>query len=113
MTSYKDKDVIVVEEKCNIYTVCQMEYGLFKIIMDYLNVRELLMVTESCLTKQLSQNNNNLLYWLYGKHLIINTKKLFNLYCRYKSEFPQGKHYRDRVPTPFVCACELGRMDIW
>ena len=95
MTSYEDKDVIVAEEKCNIYTVCQMEYGLFKIIMDYLNVRELLMVKESCLTKQLSQNNNNLLYWLYGKHLIINTKKLFDLYCRYKIEFPQGKYYRD------------------
>ena len=74
MTSYKDKDVIVVEEKCNIYTVCQMEYGLFKIIMDYLNVRELLMVKESCFTKQLSQHNNNLLYWTYGKQLIINTK---------------------------------------
>ena len=36
---------------------------------------------------------------------------LYKLIERYRIEFPRGTSYRIGIPTPFVCACEHGRMD--
>ncbi len=107
----EDEDLIVEEEPCtNIYSVCDV-LGLFKKIVDYLNVHERLKVKESCFTKQLSQKNGRLSYWLYGNDLIYNTKILFDLYRRYERKFPRGTELTaGQIPTLFICACEHGRM---
>ena len=45
--------------------------------------------------------------------MIAKPKILFELYRRYKREFPRATIIwrRDKIPTPFICACEHGRMD--
>ena len=102
----EDEDLIAEEEpRTNIYSVCVV-LGLFKKIVDYLNVHERLKVKESCFTKQLSQKNGRLSYWLYGKDLIYNTKTLFDLYRRYERKLLTA----GRIPTFFIFACQRGRM---
>ena len=44
--------------------------------------------------------------------MIHNPKQLYLLYKRYKNEFPESSSdYNDEIPTPFICACEKGRMN--
>ena len=58
------------------------------------------------------KNNDNPLFHNYINDFIAKTKILFELYRRYKREFPLGSIFRHRgSPTPFVCACEQERMD--
>ena len=82
-----------------------------------LDVKSLLKVLESCLVKRLcvlfnSQDfvrvRHEALALDYSGHrciteMIHNPKQLYLLYKRYKNEFPDG--------TPFVCACEKGRVE--
>ena len=58
-------------------------------------------------------NDNDPLFHNYINNFIAKTKILFELYLRYKREFPRGTGYGrgDEIPTPIVCACEHGRMD--
>ena len=83
----------------------------------YLDVKSLLKVVESSLVKQLcvvfnsldfvGVRNDALAFDYSGRRriteMIHNPKQLYLLYKRYKNEFPRG--------TPFVCACEKGRVD--
>ena len=82
-----------------------------------LDVKSLLKVLESCLVKRLcvlfnSQDfvrvRHEALAFDYSGNrciteMIHNPKQLYLLYKRYKNEFPRG--------TPFVCACEKGRVE--
>jgi len=82
-----------------------------------LDVKSLLKVVESCLVKRLcvlfnSQDfvrvRHEALAYDYSGHrciteMIHNPKQLYLLYKRYKNEFPDG--------TPFVCACQYGRVE--
>lgn len=42
---------------------------------------------------------------------LANCKQLYLLIERYQEEFPSGTYYRDKIPTPIVCACQHGRME--
>ena len=91
--------------------------GILTKIFMCLDVKSLLKVLESCLVKQLCVLFNSLdfvrvrheaLAFDYSGHrciteMIHNPKQLYLLYKRYKNEFPRG--------TPFVCACEKGRVE--
>ena len=82
-----------------------------------LDVKSLLKVLESCLVKRLCVLFNSqyfvrvrheALAFDYSGHrciteMIHNPKQLYLLYKRYKNEFPDG--------TPFVSACEKGRVE--
>ena len=91
--------------------------GIMTKIFMCLDVKSLLKVLESCLVKRLcvlfnSQDfvrvRHEALAFDYSGHrciteMIHNPKQLYLLYKRYKNEFPRG--------TPFVCACEKGRVE--
>ena len=91
--------------------------GIMTKIFMCLDVKSLLKVLESCLVKRLcvlfnSQDfvrlRHEALAFDYSGHrciteMIHNPKQLYLLYKRYKNEFPRG--------TPFVCACEEGRVE--
>ena len=91
--------------------------GIMTKIFMYLDVKSLLKVVESSLVKQLCVvfnsldfvrvRNDALAFDYSGRRriteMIHNPKQLYLLYKRYKTEFPHG--------TPFVCACEKGRVD--
>ena len=91
--------------------------GIMTKIFMCLDVKSLLKVLESCLVKRLcvlfnSQDfvrvRHEALAFDYSGHrciteMIHNPKQLYLLYKRYKNEFPDG--------TPFVCACEKGRVE--
>ena len=91
--------------------------GIMTKIFMCLDVKSLLRVVESCLVKQLCVvfnspdfirvRNDALAFDYSGRRriteMIHNPKQLYLLYKRYKTEFPRG--------TPFVCACEKGRVD--
>ena len=91
--------------------------GIMTKIFMCLDVKSLLKVLESCLVKRLcvlfnSQDfvrvRHEALAVDYSGHrciteMIHNPKQLYLLYKRYKNEFPYG--------TPFVCACEKGRVE--
>ena len=91
--------------------------GIMTKIFMCLDVKSLLKVLESCLVKRLCVLFNSLdfvrvrheaLAVDYSGHrciteMIHNPKQLYLLYKRYKNEFPRG--------TPFVCACEKGRVE--
>ena len=38
-------------------------------------------------------------------------RRLYLLIERYQREFPRGTLWTSRIPTPFVCACQHGRLD--
>ena len=91
--------------------------GIVTKIFMCLDVKSLLKVLESCLVKRLcvlfnSQDfvrvRHEALAYDYSGHrciteMIHNPKQLYLLYKRYKNEFPRG--------TPFVCACQYGRVE--
>ena len=91
--------------------------GIMTKIFMCLDVKSLLKVLESCLVKRLCVLFNSqdfvrvrhaALAFDYSGHrciteMIHNPKQLYLLYKRYKNEFPRG--------TPFVCACEKGRVE--
>ena len=91
--------------------------GIMTKIFMCLDVKSLLKVLESCLVKRLCVLFNSqdfvrvrhaALAFDYSGHrciteMIHNPKQLYLLYKRYKNEFPDG--------TPFVCACEKGRVE--
>ena len=91
--------------------------GIMTKIFMCLDVKSLLKVLDSCLVKRLcvlfnSQDfvrvRHEALAFDYSRHrciteMIHNPKQLYLLYKRYKNEFPRG--------TPFVCACEKGRVE--
>ena len=91
--------------------------GIMTKIFMCLDVKSLLKVLESCLVKRLcvlfnSQDfvrvRHEALAVDYSGNrciteMIHNPKQLYLLYKRYKNEFPDG--------TPFVCACEEGRVE--
>ena len=91
--------------------------GIMTKIFMCLDVKSLLKVLESCLVKRLCVLFNSqdfvrvrhaALAFDYSGHrciteMIHNPKQLYLLYKRYKNEFPRG--------TPFVCACEEGRVE--
>ena len=91
--------------------------GIMTRIFMCLDVKSLLKVLESCLVKRLCVLFNSqdfvrvrhvALAFDYSGHrciteMIHNPKQLYLLYKRYKNEFPDG--------TPFVCACEKGRVE--
>ena len=91
--------------------------GIMTKIFMCLDVKSLLKVLESCLVKRLCVLFNSqdfvrvrhaALALDYAGHrciteMIHNPKQLYLLYKRYKNEFPRG--------TPFVCACEKGRVE--
>jgi len=91
--------------------------GIMSKIFMCLDVKSLLKVLESCLVKRLCVLFNSpdfirvrheALAFDYSGHrciteMIHNPKQLYLLYKRYKNEFPHG--------TPFVCACEKGRVE--
>jgi len=91
--------------------------GIMTKIFMCLDVKSLLKVLESCLVKRLCVLFNSpdfvrvrheALAYDYSGHrciteMIHNPKQLYLLYKRYKNEFPHG--------TPFVCACEEGRVE--
>ncbi len=92
--------------------------GIMTKIFMCLDVKSLLKVLESCLVKRLCVLFNSqdfvrvrhaALAFDYSGHrciteMIHNPKQLYLLYKRYKNEFPRG--------TPFVCACEEGRVEV-
>ena len=91
--------------------------GIMTKIFMCLDVKSLLKVLESCLVKRLCVLfhspdfvwvRHEALAFDYSGHrciteMIHNPKQLYLLYKRYKNEFPRG--------TPFVCACEEGRVE--
>ena len=91
--------------------------GIMTKIFMCLDVKSLLKVLESCLVKQMCVTFNSqdfvrmrhetLAFDYSGRRciteMIHNPKQLYLLYKRYKNEFPRG--------TPFVCACEKGRVE--
>ncbi len=91
--------------------------GIMTKIFMCLDVKSLLKVLESCLVKQLCvlfksldfvRVRHEALAFDYSGHrciteMIHNPKQLYLLYKRYKNEFPHR--------TPFVCACEKGRVE--
>ena len=91
--------------------------GIMTKIFMCLDVKSLLKVLESCLVKRLCvlfnspdfvRLRNEALAFDYAGHqsitdMIHNPKQLYLLYKRYKNEFPDC--------TPFVCACEKGRVE--
>ena len=91
--------------------------GIMTRIFMCLDVKSLLKVLESCLVKRLCvlfhspdfvRVRHEALAFDYSGHrciteMIHNPKQLYLLYKRYKNVFPPG--------TPFVCACEQGRVE--
>eukprot|EP00943_MAST-04B_sp_MAST-4B-sp1_P006951 g6951.t1 len=91
--------------------------GILTKIFRCLDAKSLLKVVESCLVKQLCvlfksldfvRVRHEALALDYSGYrciteMIHNPKQLYLLYKRYKNEFPRG--------TPFVCACEKGRVE--
>ena len=91
--------------------------GIMTKIFMCLDVKSLLKVLESCLVKRLCVLfhspdfvwvRHEALAFDYSGHrciteMIHNPKQLYLLYKRYKNEFRHG--------TPFVCACEQGRVE--
>ena len=92
---------MMAEEEINIYSVCGI-YVLFEHITSYLNVKSILNFLESSFVKQLDQGDGEK---TYQKCVEKNTKliQLFELHRRYKIEYKYG--------SPFVCACQYGRID--
>ena len=109
--------------------------GMMSNILQYLDIRSVLNVKESCLIKQLRKefgsndfervrnrsfsttivNTDGKVTVQYNEVRSINemikyhpATQLYVLIERYKKEFPN--RYGDLPPTPFVCACEKGRM---
>ena len=99
--------------------------GLMSKIFIYLDVKSLLKVIESNMVYQLcvtfgsndfKRVRNEALEFNYMQprslyEMIHNPKQLYLLYKRYKNEFPRGTIIRKNIPTPFICACEEGRMN--
>ena len=116
------RDVIQVADSISCGTLklpggVEAASGIMTKIFMYLDVKSLLKVVESSLVKQLcvvfnsldfvGVRNDALAFDYSGRRriteMIHNPKQLYLLYKRYKTEFPRG--------TPFVCACEKGRVD--
>ena len=90
----------MAEEEINIYSVCGI-YRLFEHITSYLNAKSILNTQESSFVKQLDQGDGEKTYQKCIEK-ITKTTQLFELHRRYKREFKDG--------SPFVYACEKGRM---
>eukprot|EP00942_MAST-04A_sp_MAST-4A-sp1_P012326 g12326.t1 len=91
----------MAEEEINIYSVCSI-YGLFEHITSYLNAKSILNIEESSFVKQMDQGDGEKTYQKCVEK-ITKTTQLFQLHRRYRKEYKYG--------SPFVCACEKGRMD--
>ena len=93
----------MAEEEINIYSVCGI-YGLFEHITSYLNAKTILNFLESSFVKQLDQGDGEKTYQKCIEK-ITKTTQLFELHRRYRREFKRWNG------SPFVCACQHGRMD--
>jgi hypothetical protein len=84
---------------------------IFSEICKYLDIRSLLNFMETSLIKQLTKECGTDNFKEIINDIKQPVKRLYLLIESYKTEFPRGTRYRDRIPTPMVCACEHGRMD--
>ena len=124
-------------EKCRTYQDWYISFtswkesacGLITKILEYLDIRSLCNVKQSSLMQQLVKAYGcNDFERVREKALSVEFKctrrinemilshlvrRLYLLIERYKREFPRGTAagFEDQIPTPFVCACEHGRMD--
>ena len=101
--------------------------GILTNILEYLDIRTLCNVKRSSLIQQLrkvfgsddfERVRDIALSLSYKGRRSINemilshpARRLYLLIERYQREFPRGTVYHNELPTPFVCACEKGRMD--
>tara|TARA_A100001015_G_scaffold217996_1_gene245007 strand:+ start:290 stop:1057 length:768 start_codon:yes stop_codon:yes gene_type:complete len=91
----------MAEEEINIFSACGI-YGLFEHITSYLNAKSILNIMESSFVKQLDQGDGEKTYQKCIEK-ITKTTQLFELHRRYRRE--------SKDVSPFVYACEKGRMD--
>ena len=101
--------------------------GILTNILEYLDIRTLCNVKRSSLIQQcrkafgcddFERVRDEALSIDYEGRKSINelilshpARRLYLLIERYQREFPRGTYRRDQIPTPIVCACELGCMD--